>query len=74
MEKLLLTAQDVMDMLSISKSTLERRIRAGDIHPVMLGPQTRRFKVSEVYKLAGAEPPNVSPERNFTILEGSAAL
>lgn len=71
MEKLLLTAQDVMDMLSISKSTLERRIRAGDIHPVMLGPQTRRFRISEIYQLAGASPEATEPARNFTVIEAA---
>ena len=53
-EKLLLKQSEVLELLSISKTTLFRWRKEGQFpEPIQLGSNTVRYKTQEVLKFAG---------------------
>ena len=51
-DKILLNAKQVCEMLSISRSTLWRMVKAGKLETVNVFERNTRFKYSDVLKIA----------------------
>ena len=60
MEKQLLSKLETAEILGYSISTLDRRVREGEIKPVK-GHKTPKFNVYDVMKLAGTDTGKLSP-------------
>jgi excisionase family DNA binding protein len=44
----LLTTREVAQIAHVSNSTVERRAKAGELHPIRLGPHLLRFDPADV--------------------------